>query len=380
MGRFRFPCTGRTDLEGFPEFLARELGPSRANLSAFARELGEAFGATRCTLVNSGSSANLAAALALAEVTGPGQALAAGFTFPTTMSSLLTAGYDVRLVDTEPGGFCMDPGAFEAALGPDTKVVCVTHFLGFPAQLGELLAIARARGVRVLQDACETMDLRVDGARAHELGDLTTWSFYHPHHLSSFGGGAVLSPDDEWRARVDSFAHWGRACTCHFDAAQCEAPAGMHHNFHYVRRGHNLEMSELNACFGRFGLASWPAQEAQRVAAYEVLYRALSGIAGVDVYPAPVGSGSAFVFPITLHARSVEGFARAMEERGVEVRSLMGGPIVDHPAYADVPHDGLRRCRELARRSCFVGMHQTLGTDSVAAMATLLREQLGARA
>ena len=181
MNHYRYPCTGPTVTDGFPEFLARELAMPRANLSAFAAELGRTFAAPRISLVNSGSSANLAAALACAEQTGPGEAITSGFTFPTTASSLLTAGYEVRLADTEPGGFGLDPEALERAITPRTKLVCLTHFLGFPARLTEVLAVARAHGLLVVQDACETMDLRVGGVPAHQMGDLTTWSFYHPH-------------------------------------------------------------------------------------------------------------------------------------------------------------------------------------------------------
>jgi CDP-6-deoxy-D-xylo-4-hexulose-3-dehydrase len=378
VSRFRYPCTGRTATEGFGAFLEAELGPSRHNLNALARELSATFGAPRVTLTNSGSSANLAAALALREVTGPGEAVVAGFTFPTTLSSLLAAGYAVRAVDTEAGGFGMDPAALEAALTPQTKVVCITHFLGFPARLRELVQLARSRGARVLQDACETMDLRVDGAPAHQLGDLSTWSFYHPHHLSAFGGGAVLSPDEGWQRRVDSVVHWGRACSCHVEGAPCTAPPGMHHQFHYVRRGHNLELSELNACFGRFALRTWEAQERRRLAHYGVLHRALGGVPGVRTWAAPGGTGSPFVFPFQLQGRSIEPFAEAMARRGVEVRSLMGGPVVDQPAYADVPHDGLARCRALAASAGFVGVHQSLPDGDVAEVARLLREELAA--
>lgn len=379
MQSFRYPCTGATNIEGFSEFIARELGSSRANLGAFAEELRAVFGPRHLTLVNSGSSANLAAALAMAEETGGGEAIVAGFTFPTTLSSLLSAGYRVRVVDTEHMGFGMDPAALAAATSLSTRVICVTHFLGFPARLAELCAIAKTQRSLVLQDACETMDLRIDGAAAHEWGDLTTWSFYHPHHLSAFGGGAVLSPDTVWHQRVDSIVHWGRACTCHFDRARCTAPLGMHHNFHYVRLGHNLELSELNACFGRFALRTWVDQEARRVANYRLLFDTLNGLPAVDVFPPPVASGSPFVFPFALRERPVEDFAMAMAARGVEVRSLMGGAIIDQPAFANLPNDGLRNCRALARRACFVGIHQTIEVEAMAQMAVLLQEELMAR-
>lgn len=398
MPSHRYPCTGPVPTTGFGAFLEAELGAPRANLRAFAQELGERFEAPQLCLVNSGSSANLAAAMAMGERLGvrpgeasgrPAVALSAGFTFPTTMSSLQTAGFRVELVDTEPGGFNLDPAALERAITPDTKLVCVTHFLGYPAALEAIVEIARAHDLLILQDGCETLDLRVptaEGARpAHALGDLLTWSFYHPHHLSSFGGGAVVCPPgpegERWRQLVESITHWGRACTCHYDPARCSAPAGMHHNFHYLRRGHNLEMSELNACFGRFGLRTWERDEARRKAHHATLSAALAGIEGVRVHPAPANSGSAFVFPLTLEAprffaTSVAELCPRLDARGVEIRSLMGGVIQDQPAYAEVPDHGLERCRELARRSFFVGIHHTLEAGAVEAVASILREEL----
>lgn len=376
-GRFAHPCTGRVAHEGFGEFLERELGSNRRNLRLFAAELGREFQAPHLTLVNSGSSANLAAALALYERTGPGKAITAGFTFPTTLNSLLTAGYDVALADTQADGFGLCPQALQKALSQDVKLVCLTHFLGFPGELAQIRELCDSVGAVLLQDACETMDLRIDGQAAHLQGDLTTWSFYHPHHLSSFGGGAILANEDSMHEAVQSFAHWGRQCRCHDRPDLCEAPESMNHHFWYVRRGHNLEMSELNACFGRFQLRDWRQQEALRIDHYRRLYAALSPLSECRVYPLPEASGSPFVFPITLKNRSLPETAAALAERGVEVRTLMGGSIQRHPAYADLPNDGLANCRKMGESSFFVGVHQTLSSESIEQAANHLAEVLG---
>lgn len=380
--RFRYPCTGRVAHQGFGNYLETHLGEPRVNLREFASSLSSRFSAPHVTLVNSGSSANLAASLALMELTGPGTAITAGFTFPTTLNSLLTAGYTVKICDTTRNGFGLSPQAVRNAMSDDVKVVCLTHFLGFPGELVEIRSICDEYGVLLLQDACESMDLRLENSdrSALSFGDVITWSFYHPHHLSSYGGGAVVTCSSQMHSVVESIVHWGRACRCHDRPDLCEAPAGMDHQFWYVRPGHNLEMSELNACFGRFQLERWDRDEAARKRNYECLWNALRSLTdSCIVYASPKNSGSAFVFPITLlNKRSVD-VQTQLTRAGVECRSLMGGSINRHPAYASIPHDGLTNCEHLGANSFFVGIHQTLPEPDVTAVAGILYEVLSCR-
>jgi dTDP-4-amino-4,6-dideoxygalactose transaminase len=400
---YRYPCTGITQTKGFAKFveLNVENAPPRHNLTRFASELEQQFGWPRVSLTNSGSSANLAAAFTLAEMSARASegrleprtlarrdvVLCAGFTFPTTIASLLAAGFRVQLVDVARSEFCMSAESARDAIdeaerdGVHVAGLCVTHFLGFAADLPALSQLCSPRQRRFLmQDACETMSVRcADGRLAHEYGDVSTFSFYHPHHLSSFGGGAVSTPHESWRRVVQSSTHWGRLCSCHYEGADaCTAPDGMHHNFHYVREGHNIEMSELNAAFGRWQLAEfWPDAERRRLEHYALLHDALADVAGVRVYERQQDSGSPFVFPISVDDPSRLPELRArLDERGVEIRSLMGGGIHAQPAYTHLQHDGLANTVDMSARSFFVGVHSTLETDDVRAVASILREEL----
>jgi len=355
----RYPCTGHVDARGFGAFLEQELGEPRKNLQAFARELGALFEAPHVALVNSGSSANLAAACALAERTDKKTAVVSAFTFPTTVSALRYAGFSVRFVDIAPGTFHLDP-----ALVDDVGVVAVTHFLGFPSPI--------PRGPLVLQDACETMAMRIDGEPIARLADATTFSFYHPHHLSSFGGGAVLVRDPTLARVVESVTHWGRACTHHVELP-CDAPEGPDHFFHYVRDGLNLELSELNACFGRWSLRRHGEDEAKRALHYAILREALGS--RLITYDAPEVSVTPFVFPITVRSADARPLIDRLFARGVEARSLMGGVIADQPAFRELPRGDLSHARDLARRSFFVGVHQTLGTEDVREVARIVAEE-----
>jgi CDP-6-deoxy-D-xylo-4-hexulose-3-dehydrase len=372
----QFPCTGRVSTKGFDAFVARELGDSRHNLRSLEGELKQTLEAPFVTLVNSGSSANLAAAILVKQRCGARrQILMAGFSFPTTIASFTLLGFDVRLVDTEPDGFNLDPDALIRELDDQVAAVVVTHFLGFPAQLGRMVAAIREHGAILVQDACETMNLEVDGTPIYGHGDLIMHSFYHPHHLSSFGGGAVVVRSCEFHDQVQSIVHWGRACRCHYDASRCEAPDGLNHNFWYQREGVNVEMSELNACFARWQLRSWPEQEARRWEHWRLWESALAGAPGVHTWAA-CGNISPFVFPIAVVQGRFTAVTREIMARGVEVRSLMGGAMHRHPAYQHLAHAGLKQCEAMGARSFFVGLHQTLETKRVERASTIVREVL----
>ena len=376
--KLQCPCTGHVDTDGFAKFLASELRESRHNLRALSDELKQTLAAPFVTLVNSGSSANLTAAIMVKQrCQGRRRVLMAGFSFPTTIASFTLLGFDVQLVDTESGGFNLDPEALNAVLDGNVAAVVVTHFLGFPAQLSRIATATRAHGALLVQDACETMGLRVDDASLYHFGDVVTHSFYHPHHLSSFGGGAVVVNTLERHDHIQSIIHWGRACRCHYDAGRCEAPDGLDHNFWYQREGVNVEMSELNACFARWQLQSWPTQEARRWEHWRIWENALVGVPDVATWRASENV-SPFVFPISIAPERFTAVTREILANGVEVRSLMGGAMHLHPAYQFLAHGKLKHCEAMGTRSFFVGLHQTLRTEQVHRAAAIVRQVLEA--
>lgn len=367
MNSYRYPCTGNIGIRGFGEYLENEIGEPRRNLRLLARDLSKAIGCTFITLTNSGSSANLVAALALAEkcrnAGKPLTAFASAFTFPTTISSLLFAGFKIRLIDVESGGFNMDLNILEKTIDP-ASVIAVTHFLGFPCDMKRVCKFANEHGCFVLQDACETFNTIGSPTQEqyYRFGDITTLSFYHPHHLSSYGGGAVISTNREDYILCDSIAHWGRACKCHIDESLCTNADGPAHQFTYERPGVNVEMSELNACFGRWQLERWESIEAKRRRNYQTLYSLLCSNPNLKVWPVDADEPSRFVFPIRLiNGTTVRDAWEMLAPKGVEIRTLMGGATCEQPAYKRLLEYGPQdEAITMADTTFFIGIHHTL--------------------
>lgn len=134
-------------------------------------------------------------------------------------------------------------------------------------------------------------------------------------------------------------------------------------------------MSELNACFGRWQLKSWPEQEAQRWANWRLWEETLSKLSEVEIWNA-AGNISPFVFPIAVPAWRFNAVTQAIMNRGVEVRSLMGGAMHRHPAFSHLAHHTLLNCESLGARTFFVGLHQTLLPEQVQTAAQSIKMAL----
>lgn len=372
-------CTGDVSYSDFPDFLKAELGEPRRNINLFSTELNELFGTEYCTLVNSGSSANLVAAMMVKELRpNHNIVLCAGFTFPTTISSYSMQGFDIRLVDVEEGGFNIDPDRLRVPVG-DIAAIVVTHFLGFPAQLDKLREYCSLHGILLVQDACETMNLKYDGKSIHQYGDIVTHSFYHPHHMSSYGGGAVINGSKKMHMLAESITHWGRSCTCHFNPDICpnngEDVSPEAHNFTYARTGVNVEMSELNACFGRFQLQTYVEQETTRLLRYEILYDRLSKIPNVKVWENTLNV-SPFVFPIQVSKHMFRPIVDAILADKLFIRTLMGGGIHLQPGFSHLANVNLKNTEYMSETTFFCGIHQSLTDDDFAKIVDILEKNL----
>jgi CDP-6-deoxy-D-xylo-4-hexulose-3-dehydrase len=293
----------------------------------------------------------------------PLTAVASAFTFPTTMSALTFAGFSVKIVDVAKDDFNLDVSELEQ-MKPASLIV-PTHFLGFPYDIYRVKTLADKWGALVLQDSCEVMDVPLYGRRNLEAADFITWSFYHPHHLSSYGGGCVVCGNAEDFALVDSVVHWGRACKCHIDPAMCKVPRGPGHEFTYERLGFNVELSELNSCFGRWQLTQWDSFERIRRTHYDSLLQSLSGCACLRLWERPPG-GSPFVFPFrAVNGMDVETVHARLAGMGVEARKLMGGVLNQQPGFWNYEAEELTNARALADSTLFLGIHQTLSEEQV---------------
>jgi dTDP-4-amino-4,6-dideoxygalactose transaminase len=170
------------------------LGPE---VDAFESEFAAYLGAGHCVGVANGTDAIAIALRALG--VGPGdEVVVPSITFFATVEPVVTIGATPVFCDVDEDTWCMTAATAEPAITDRTRALLPVHLYGNPAPIGELVDLARPRGIRVLEDAAQAHGAELGGRKAGSLGDASTFSFFPSKNLGGFGdGGAVVTDDPE---------------------------------------------------------------------------------------------------------------------------------------------------------------------------------------
>ena len=363
----------------------------------FEERLAQFLGIKRSILVNSGSSANLVAFSALTSHKLPDEkrvrrgdeviTCAAGF--PTTVAPIIQNGAVPVFIDNDPITGNADVQMLEAAYSPGkTKAVMFAHTLGNPFDLNTVLDFCAKRNLSLIEDNCDALGCTYTRKLASgdtvtrftgTWGDLSTQSFYPPHHLTLGEGGAVnIVSKMHFKVLVESFRDWGRDCWCasgkdntcnkRFGWQLGDLPHGYDHKYIYSHLGYNLKPLDPQAAIGLKQLDKLPQFVQARKENWEHLRRGL----------APLEEFFEFSLPTHATAWSTNGFewddtrcrtdcswfgfmmlvrpnapftrlelAKELDRAKIGNRMLFGGNLVRQPAFVQLKHDNPRSMRVL---------------------------------
>ena len=330
----------------------------------FEKGFSEYLGVKYCSLVNSGSSANLLAFMALTSpLLGEGAirrgdeiiTVAAGF--PTTVTPAIQYGAVPVFVDITIPQYNIDVTKLEAALSPKTKAVMIAHTLGNPFDLTAVKAFCDKYDLWLVEDNCDALgsEYTYNGEvrKTGTVGDIGTSSFYPPHHMTMGEGGAVYTNNPLLGKIVRSMRDWGRDCVCppgvdnfcrhRFDRQYGELPLGYDHKYVYSHFGYNLKATDMQAAVGCAQLKKFPSFVERRKVNFKRLRAALECVSDKLILPeaAPNSDPSWFGFLITCR----EGVDREkvvpyIEAHGVQTRMLFAGNLIKHPCFNEMRASG----------------------------------------
>jgi dTDP-4-amino-4,6-dideoxygalactose transaminase len=228
-----------------------------SDVRAFEEEFAAFCGVERAVAVDSGTSA-LELALRACGIKAGDEVITAANTFIATALAISNVGATPVLVDVDPMTYCIDVAAIERALTSRTKAIIPVHLYGHPAEMDSILELARLRGLRVIEDACQAHGARYKGRRVGSFGDAAAFSFYPGKNLGAYGdGGMVVTNDGDVAESVTMLRNYGQK-----------------EKYHHVSLGFNRRLDTIQAAALRVKLRhldAWNAARRDHASAYQRL-------------------------------------------------------------------------------------------------------------
>lgn len=250
---------------------------------------------------------------------------------PYTMSACALApliyGAIPVFADVEEGTGCLDPRSIERLAGPKTKAVLVVHQFGIPADMKAIMRIAKARGLKVIEDCAQAHGATAGGRAVGTIGDIGVFSLNVNKTIQSGEGGVCTTRDDELAYRLRLVRNHGEAVV---------GPAGYDAITNIA--GFNYRMTEVTAAIAYEQLRRLDRLNARRLALVERLARGIGGIEFLaPLRPRPDAAATWYVFPLRFLPEAAEaardGFAKALRAEGAVFFEGYVRPLYLQPLY-----------------------------------------------
>lgn len=372
----------------------------------FEEKLGKYLGVKFCSLVNSGSSANLLAFMALTSpllgeraVKVGDEVITVACGFPTTVTPIIQYGAIPVFVDVTIPQYNIDVSMLEKALSGKTKAVMIAHTLGNPFDLASVKAFCTKHNLWLVEDNCDALGSQyaIDGVTKFTgtIGDIGTSSFYPPHHMTMGEGGAVYTDNPLLNKIVRSFRDWGRDCVCpsgkdnlcghRFDKQYGELPLGYDHKYVYSHFGYNLKATDMQAAIGVAQLEKFPSFVERRRHNFDRLNAGLSTLSDKLILPeaAPNSRPSWFGFLLTCKPGvDRTALVRHIEKNGIQTRALFAGNLIKHPCFDEMRKTGqgyrvvgtLENTDRIMKDTLWIGVYPGMTDAMIDKMVSVIKE------
>lgn len=374
----------------------------------FETDFAKYLGIRYCSLVNSGSSANLLAFMTLTspllkerQVQRGDEIITVAAGFPTTVAPMIQYGAIPVFVDVTIPQYNIDVDMLEKALSEKTKAVMIAHTLGNPFDLKEVSRFCKEHNLWLIEDNCDALgseyildgEVRLTGT----IGDIGTSSFYPPHHMTMGEGGAVYTDNPLLHRIIRSLRDWGRDCICpsghdnfcghRFDRQYGELPLGYDHKYVYSHFGYNLKATDMQAAIGCAQLEKFPEFVKKRRKNFERLLMGLQDVQDKLILPIAQSDSNPSWFGFMMTCK--EGTEREkvvpyIEKHGVQTRMLFAGNLIKHPCFDKLRNrkEGyrivgtLKNTDRIMKDTFWVGVYPGMTEEMIDYMIKVIKESL----
>lgn len=374
----------------------------------FEQKLAEYLGVKYCALVNSGSSANLLAFMALTSpklgdrrIKKGDEVITVAAGFPTTIAPIIQYGAVPVFLDITVPEYNMDVSLLEEAVSDKTKAVMIAHTLGNPFPLAEIKAFCEKYDLWLIEDNCDALGSEYEWNgktyKTGTIGDIGTSSFYPPHHMTMGEGGAVYTNQPLLNRIVRSFRDWGRDCWCdpghdgtcnhRYDGQYGQLPAGYDHKYVYSHFGYNLKATDMQAAIGCAQLEKLDEFTRLRREHWNYLKENLSELEDKLILPEPEQNADPSWFGFLISVKEDAGFTRGelvsyLEEHNIQTRNLFAGNIIKHPCFDEIRDQAeayrvvgtLETTDYVMKNSFWIGVYPGMFKEKLDYMVKMIKE------
>ncbi len=348
------------------------------------------FGVKSCSLVNSGSSANLIALSTLTSkklgerrIKKGDEVITVAAGFPTTVNPIVQIGAVPVFLDIELGTYNIKVEDLEKAYTEKTRAVMLAHTLGNPFNLKVVKEFTDRHNLWLIEDTCDALGSKYNGQLVGTFGDIATVSFYPAHHITMGEGGAVLTNSLKLERIIRSFRDWGRDCYCkpgmsntcgmRFNQQFGTLPFGYDHKYVYSHIGYNLKITDMQAAVGVAQLEKLEGFIEKRKYNFKRLKEGLEEFENDLILPKATENSdpSWFGFPITIKEESKikrYDLVNYLEKNKIMTRMLFGGNLTRQPAYEDVEYrivGDLKNTDLVMNNTFFIGVYPGITDEMI---------------
>lgn len=349
-------------------------------VAIFEKQFSRYVGTSFAVAVNSGTSANLLAIAALKEahrIPDGAEVVVPAATFSSVVSPIIQLGLVPVYVDVDPRSWNINPREVARAIGKKTRILMPVHSFGNPADMPEIMRIARRSRLLVIEDCCEAHGAMIGRRHVGSFGDLSTLSFFVAHNITTGEGGMVFGNDPKLRTILTSLREFGRLppeVSRQKRYVAYDRRLGYYDVRNtYVRLGYNVRMTDIAAALGIEQLKKLHRFNRLRIRIVATYRKGLAPYQTVlDLPEVRRGTRHSFYgFPIIIKKNA--SFSRRelvmyLETHGIETRSFFGGCLPDQPAFRKAPGrvvGDLPVSRWIRDNGFFIGCHPALSPAHV---------------
>jgi len=330
-------------------------------------------------MVNSGSSANLMAFSILMDETvenhlKPGdEVIVPVVTWSTSIFPIVQLGLKPVFVDVDLESITISVNEIEKAISEKTRAIMPVHLLGNPCNMSEILKMANQHDLFVVEDCCEAHGAMFEDKIVGSFGDISTFSFFYSHHITTIEGGMICSKHGDWENLLRSYRAHGWVRDRNDRDVLISRYQDFDPRFLFVSPGYNLRPTEINGAFGIHQiekLESFISKRIQNHKKFLEIFKPYQSYFYLPNFQNNIRHSSfAFAFIVKENPYfNVKQFKTYLENNNIETRPITGGNLSIQPGFQNLDLrivGKLRHADYVSKNGFWIGNHPNISESQM---------------